>query len=296
MKEIYVKEIIAFLEKKEIKFILQGKFEDSIHGFAPINNYQPRCITWIKSNSVRYNGLQDISICIAPYDTNIKAEMVIIVENPKMVFFEILNEFFYEEKSKGISANSVVETRKIGRNVTIGNYCTIGKDVTIGDNVIIKNNVQIECPTIIGDNCTISSGVVIGADGFGYYQDIKGQNKKVPHFGGVKIGSFVEIGANTCIDRGTMEDTCIEDNVKIDNLCHIAHNVHIGENSLVIALSMIGGSADLGKEAYIAPGSLIKNQVTIEENGFVGMGSVVLKNVRKGKVVAGVPAHELRDR
>lgn len=296
MREVEIRQIISFLEDKKISFAVRGKYEKKICGFAPINCCKEGCITWIKSSSVQCNSLQHISLCIAPYGIDIEADMIIMVKEPKMVFFEILNEFFYEEREAGISANTIIETQKIGKNVTIGHYCYIGKDVVIGDNVVIKNHVQIECPTVIGDDCVISSGVVIGTDGFGYYQDVEGIYKRVPHFGGVRIGNSVDIGANTCIDRGTMGDTCIDDNVKIDNLCHIAHNVHIGENSLVIALSMLGGSAELGKGTYIAPGCLVKNQIMVDEDSFVGMGAVVLENVRKGKIVVGVPARELRDR
>lgn len=194
-----------------------------------------------------------------------------------------------------MSPNSVVETNSIGKNVYIGHNCYIGKDVVIGDNVVIKNNVSIEGKVIIGNNAIIHSGVVIGSDGYGYYQDKEGRNIKVPHFGGVIIGENVEIGANTCIDRGTLDNTVIGNNVKIDNLCHIAHNVVIKDNCSVIALSMLGGSVVLEKDSYIAPGAIIKNQLKIGEKSLVGLGAVVIKDVEKNKVVAGVPAKVIKE-
>lgn len=147
----------------------------------------------------------------------------------------------------------------------------------------------------IGCNTIIHSGVVIGTDGFGYFDNEDGLHEKVEHFGGVSIGDNVEIGANTCIDRGTLDDTYIGNNVKIDNLCHIAHNVTIEENSMVIALSMLGGSSTLKKNVYIAPGVMVMNQVTIGERSLAGMGAVVIKDVQNNKVVIGVPAKELRE-
>jgi len=117
----------------------------------------------------------------------------------------------------------------------------------------------------------------------------------VPHYGGVVIGQNVEIGANTCIDRGTLDDTIIGNNVKIDNLCHIGHNCIIKDNSSIVALSMLGGSAIIEENSYIAPGVMIKNQLKIGENSLIGIGAVVIKDVEKNKVVAGVPAKVIRE-
>ena len=110
------------------------------------------------------------------------------------------------------------------------------------------------------------------------------------------LGNNVDIGANTCIDRGTIEDTIIGDYSKIDNLCHIAHNVVIESNVFVIAQSMIGGSVLLKNDSYVAPGSIIMNQITIGNSSLVGMGAVVTKDVEDEKVVAGIPAKVIRER
>lgn len=161
---------------------------------------------------------------------------------------------------------------------------------------MIGNHVQMEGSVTIGDNCVISSEVVIGSTGFGYYRDLNGNNAVVPHIGGVRIGNNVDIGANTCIDRGTIDNTEIGDYTKIDNLCHIGHNVKIGKNVFVIALSMIGGSAVLEDEVYVAPGAKIMNQIHVGNNAFVGMGTVVIKDVEKNDVVVGNPAKVIRKR
>ena len=293
---INLSDIIEFLRQKEIDCSVEGETEGSITGFASIKEYRPGCITWLKSDQISYDSAQNITLCVVKKGVPVQAKTKIITEEPKRVFFEILENFFGKKEKAVICSDSIVETEKIGRNVSIGHHCFIGPDVIIEDNVTIRNHVQIECPATIGEGTRIASGVVIGTDGFGYYRDENGIYQNVPHFGGVTIGRDVVIGANTCIDRGTMENTFIGDHVKIDNLCHIAHNVRIEENSLVIALSMLGGSSVIRKNGYIAPGVMIKNQITVGENSLVGMGAVALENVPDNQVVIGVPAECLRQR
>lgn len=295
MNFVKKQDIVDFLKESGYDFSLKGDVHGFVEGFSSILNYMEGTITWIKTLELGGGIPENISVCVVEEGIEVYAETIIKAKNSKTIFFEILNHFFMEANLPQISKDSTVETHDIGENCYIGHHCFIGKDVKIGKNVIIKNNVSIECPAIIGDNCIISSGTVIGTDGFGYFNDKNGDYKHVPHFGGVQIGKNVEVGSNTCIDRGTIDDTIIGDNVKIDNLCHIAHNVNIGENSLVIALSMLGGSSHIGRDAYIAPGCLIKNQTILEEHSFVGMGAVVIGNVERNKVVIGVPARVLRD-
>jgi len=295
--------IINYLENINSKYKFIGNTEFEISEYCSINNLKNRSITWIKNlqkiDKITFDSTTELLVVsneIIDKEILNKNISFIFCENPKEVFFRILQEFFkHEEYGEFISPDSVVETKHIGKNVYIGHNCCIEKNVIIRDNVIIKNNVSIQEKVIIGKNTMIHSGVVIGSDGYGYFDNSEGQNVKVPHFGGVVIGENVEIGANTCIDRGTLDDTIIGDNVKIDNLCHIAHNVIIKENCNVIALSMLAGSVTLEKNAYIAPGALVKNQLTIGENSLVGLGAVVIKDVEANKVVAGVPAKVIRD-
>ena len=148
--------------------------------------------------------------------------------------------------------------------------------------IIKGKNVQI------GDNCSI------GNDGFQYIKDVDGSLIKFPHFGNVILEDDVEIANNTCIDRGALSNTIIRRGVKIDNLVHIAHNVEIGENTQVIALSMIEGSVKIGKNCWISPSSCIKNKIMIGDNVIIGMGAVVIKDVESNSVMIGNPAKLLR--
>lgn len=173
---------------------------------------------------------------------------------------------------------------------SVSNNAYIGENVSIGNGTMVYPNVTIYNDVKIGRNCIIHSGTVIGADGFGYEKDKQGNMIKIAHLGSVVIGHHVEVGANTCIDRGTLGDTIIEDGVKIDNLVHIAHNVHIQKNVVVIANSMIAGSVVLEEGAWIAPSSSIRETKRVGKNALVGLGSVVVSDVSPNTTVMGVPA------
>jgi len=294
-------EITKYLDKIKLAYQYTGISNLLIDNFCTLNEPKSNCITWIKKvDSYDFSNIDsklELLFVTNYFDKKYLYDNFNIIEcdNPKETFFEILNRFFVIPIEPKIESDSIVKTNNIGKNVSIGHHCYIGKDVTIGDNVIIKNNVIIECPTSIGDNTIIWSGVVIGTDGFGYFRKKDGINYKVPHFGGVKIGKNVEIGANTCIDRGTMTDTIIGNNVKIDNLCHIGHNDKIDDNVMIVASVTLGGSSVLKENVYVAPGSIVLNQITVEKDAFISTGAVVMKDVPENKVVFGNPARILRN-
>lgn len=177
-------------------------------------------------------------------------------------------------------------------SVQIGQQVVIEKDVSIGENCVIGHHVVIRAGTKIGKNCYIQSGAVIGEDGFGYERDEKNIPVKMVHLGGVKIGNNVLIGANTTICQGTLTPTIIEDDVKIDNLVHIAHNCHIKNRSMIIACAEISGGVTIEEDAWIAPNVSIRQKLTIGMNALVGIGSVVVKNVLENTVVLGNPAKQ----
>ena len=155
---------------------------------------------------------------------------------------------------------------------------------------VVKSETVINDHVIIGSNCTI------GGIGFGYEMNENGQYEQVPHIGNVVIGEKVEIGNNVCIDRAVMGSTTLDRSVKVDNLVHIAHGVHIQENSLIIAHAMIAGSVVVGKNSWIAPSASLKQKIKIGDNAVIGIGSVVLKDVEEGETVAGVPAKKIKDK
>jgi UDP-3-O-[3-hydroxymyristoyl] glucosamine N-acyltransferase len=294
---IIITKLLEYLTLSKMEFEYMGNKNASICTYSSLANIKRNSIVWIK-NPLEYDINQidkDYEVIVLTTSDVLRTDDIscynlIICEYPKQLYFSILNHFFIEKENNGIASSAVVDSTNIGENVNIGCNSYIGKDVTIGDNVVVKNNVSIECKCEIGANSVISSGVVIGTDGFGYYKDADGTHKKVPHLGGVLIGKYVEIGSNTCIDKGTIDNTVIGNHVKIDNLCHIAHNVILKDNAMIIALSMIAGSSTIGNNSWIAPGVMIRNQITIGEHSIVGLGAVVTKDVEPNTVVMGVPA------
>ena len=298
-KMVSVNDIQNFLMTTEYEVELSGDLEFAISGFCSLDVPADNSITWVKHVSAdSLRNFRDFDNCIIVAEeiipTEIKTKCFLITPTPKAVFFSILKEFWRNNVDCGIAPSAVVKTKNIEHNVAIGHNCYIGSEVVIGEGTVIEHNVSIYHKVNIGKNCIIHSGTVIGADGFGYYIDTNGQPDKVEHFGGVLIGDDVEIGANSCIDRGTIGDTMIASHVKIDNLVHIAHNVMIDESSMIVAGSVICGSARLERDSYVAPGGIVKNQLTIGANAFVGMGAVVTQSVEDNMVVAGVPAKSVR--
>ena len=158
----------------------------------------------------------------------------------------------------------VCANTQIADNVSLGCNSFVGPDCSIDEGTILSPNVTIYHGVKIGKNCLFHSGVVIGSDGFGFAND-QGLWIKIPQTGGVIIGNSVEIGANSCVDRGALNNTLISDGVKIDNLCHIAHNVEIGENSAMAAYSGVAGSTKIGRSCTLSGRSSIIGHLNIAE-------------------------------
>lgn len=221
----------------------------------------------------------------------------ILCEDPRMAFKIILEKNFIDEKiNYSISTSSKIShSAKISKNVYIGENCVIEDDVVIGKNCIIKHNNILHKGTVIGNNVKIGSNNTIGGVGFGYVKEKDNSYSFIHHVGNVEIHDNVEIGNNNCIDRAVLGSTLIGKDVKIDNLVHIAHGVIIGDNSLIIANAMIGGSAKIGKNCWIAPSASILNKNVIGDNVTVGMGAVVIRDVPNDDIVVGNPAKSIRN-
>lgn len=198
---------------------------------------------------------------------------------------------------------------KMGRKVWIGDYVTVGRktvvgdftriynNVTVGENVKIGNKciiypgVRIFDNTVIGDRTILHAGCIIGDDGFGNAPQPDGTWKKIEHVGNVIIGDDVEIGSNTTVDKAPMESTVIGNGVRIDNLCQIAHNVQIGENTVMAAQTGIAGSTKIGKNCILAGQVGVVGHITIADNTTIGAQAGVIGNIKKsGETYMGSPA------
>ena len=189
----------------------------------------------------------------------------------------------------------------IGKNVTIGNNVKIypnsfiGDNVTIGDNCVFFAGVRIYSETIIGNNCTFHSGTIIGSDGFGFAPQEDGTYKKVPQIGNVIIEDDVEIGACTTVDRATLGSTIIRKGVKLDNHIQVAHNVEIGENTVIAAQTGIAGTTKIGKNCLIGGQVGFAGHLVIGDGVKIQAQSGIGKNIEHGEVVQGTPAFNYAD-
>ncbi|MBN21987.1 MAG: UDP-3-O-(3-hydroxymyristoyl)glucosamine N-acyltransferase [Bdellovibrionaceae bacterium] len=193
----------------------------------------------------------------------------------------------------------IEEGTVIGEGVRIGAHCCIGPRSQIGSGTVLFPHVTLYERTHIGERCRIHSGVVIGCDGFGYAQKIEAGklpvHRKIVHFGRVVIGDETEVGANTCIDRGTVDDTRIGSQVIIDDHVMIGHNVQVDDGAIICGFSGYAGSSRVGKFATVGGYTGVVNQVFIEDFSKVAGGSFVINDVPSGEVYAGNPARSYRE-
>ncbi|MFM7645809.1 MAG: UDP-3-O-(3-hydroxymyristoyl)glucosamine N-acyltransferase [Sphingomonadales bacterium] len=186
----------------------------------------------------------------------------------------------------------VGEQVSIGKNSKIHPHCFIGNQVVIGENCVLHAGVKIYHQCELGNNIIIHAGTVIGSDGFGFAPQADGSLQKVPQIGNVIVEDGVEIGANTTIDRATIGSTIIRKGVKLDNLIQIAHNVEIGDSTVIAAQAGISGSTKIGKGVMIGGQAGIVGHIQLGDGAKVNAQSGVGKSIEKGKAVTGTPAYD----
>jgi len=292
----------------------------TISGLCTLENPLPHTITFIRSDSAEKAQRTLATIpretavivpeAIAPPTPPEGGAPLLIVRESYPAFLNLIPLFFAEARPQAAvhptayvdPTASIGEGASIGAHAYIGPRCSIGKnfvihtharlyeDVTIGDNVTLYGGVSIRNGTQIRDRVTIHDNSVIGADGFGYTPDPKLGLRKVPQVGIVIIENDVEIGANTCVDRGAFGPTVLGRGVKIDNLCQIGHNVVIGNFSIVCGGSAIGGSTKVGDGVILAGKAGIADHVTIQSGIRIGGGSAVLNSLTEPGDYMGYPA------
>ena len=215
----------------------------------------------------------------------------IVVGDVHRALADILREFHPEPTiPAGIHPTAVIgENVRIGEGVRIGACCVIGDDCMIGADSFIYPNVTLYSKVVLGERCIIHSGARIGTDGFGY-TFVDGKHMKVPQVGGVNVGNDVEIGANTCIDRGSVGPTEIGNSVKIDNLVHIGHNVRVGDYTIIVAQVGVSGSTTIGKGVTIAGQAGLQGHIRIGDGAVIGGQAGVFGDVPAGATYSGYPA------
>lgn len=295
-KVIKVEEIIDFLGDQAIKVIgdTEGVFIDNL---AEVERVNETTLDWVKKSNPNKQEIAEKSaarVLLVDEDINpIDGKTLIVVKKPKVALAEIGNYFFVTKTAGSIHPTAVIDKEaKIGKDVNIGAYCVIGKAI-IGEGSVLDSNVKIYDDTVLGKDCLIKSGAVLGGAGFGYEKDEDGNRFRFPQIGQLILGDYVEVGSNTCIDRGALADTIIGDYTKINNLCHIAHNNKIGKNVMITGCVNISGSNVIDDGVWIAPNSSIRGWVHVGKGATIGMGAVVVKDIPEGETWVGNPARKM---
>ncbi len=302
MTMIKLEYIINFIKDQIVQ--IYGYYKNIfIEGIAGMENSNASLLDWIHQNIENPQEKAEKSnskVIITSKDVFFSKTMesagkiLIQVDNPYLTIAKIGNEFFVKKETPIISQTAIINPgASIGKDVYIGAFTVLGS-CKIGDNSIIQENVIIRDDVIIGCNVIIKSGAIIGNPGFGFIKDTDGKLIKFPQLGSVIIQDNVEIGSNTCIDRGAFSNTIIGSNTKINNLCHIAHNVVIGNTTIITAQVNISGSTIIGNNVWIAPNSTLIGHQKIGDNVLIGAGSVVLGDIPSNEVWVGNPAKFLR--
>lgn len=305
----------------QIGQLLNGKIEGNkdveVTTLSKIEEGKAGSLSFL-ANPKYTNYIYDTKASIVIVDDNFKATKelnctIIRVKDSYTAFSQLLEMYNQVKLNKsGISAQAAIaESATIGENVYIGEFVVIGENAIIGDhakiypqsfvgenckigeNTTLFSGVKIYSDCIIGNNCTFHAGVVIGSDGFGFAPQSDTMYKKVAQIGNVIIEDYVELGANTTIDRATLGSTIIRKGVKLDNLIQIAHNVEIGENTVIAAQTGVSGSTKIGKNCMIGGQVGMSGHITIGNNVKIGAQAGIISNVKDGQTIIGSPAIEV---
>ena len=290
---------------------LRGDPSTEIAGIASLGSAQPGQITHLSSATYKKElaGTQASAVILKAEDADLCPVAALVVENPYLTFARVTHLFKpAPSSSSGVDASASIATSaeigadvSIGPNVVVGEHARIGERTRIGANtvvgahcvlgadVVLSANVTLYSDVKVGARSIIHSGAIIGADGFGYTPDERGAWQEIAQLGGVTIGADVSIGACTCIDRGALEDTVIEDGVKIDNQVQIGHNCRVGAHSLLCGMVGFAGSTTVGKHCVFGgrSGAGGDHPINVCDGVMVSSCTVLSQSVDKPGIYSG---------
>jgi len=291
---------------------LMGDATITVDAIAPLETATPRAITFLSNPRYRSQLLATQAACVIvsplTQDEAAGRGAVIVTDDPYLYFAQLTQWWAARARPRpaaGVHPSAVVDpTAVLGQGVSvgplavveagaileddvvIGPHCTVGARARIGAATRLAAHVTIGFDCTVGRRCLFHSGVVIGADGFGFAPH-QGTWVKIEQLGAVRIGDDVELGANTCVDRGALDDTVIEDGVKLDNLVQIAHNVHIGAHSAMAGCVGVAGSARIGKHCTVGGAGMILGHLTLADHVHVSSGTLISRSVHKPGLYSG---------
>lgn len=274
---------------------LHGDAELVISNLAPLEIAQADQLSFLSNPKYRQQlaGSKAGCVIVAPSMRELAlARGACIVADDPYLYFARLTQLWKREHSPqngpAVHPSAVIDPEAvIAPGARIGALCVVERGARIGAGTVLKPRVTISEGCIIGERCTIQSGAVIGGDGFGFAPN-QGAWEKIEQLGAVRLGNDVEIGANTCIDRGALADTVIEDGVKLDNLIQIGHNVRIGKHTAIAGCVGIAGSANIGAHCTIGGAAMILGHLTLADRVNISAGSFVARSILKPGLYTGI--------
>ena len=265
---------------------LQGSPQTPIQKLAPLETAGPGDLSFLSHPKYQAHLTKSRAACVvvtAQFQDLALARGACIVTEDPYHYFARLTQFWKKQTTPAVGVrihpSAVVDPEAhIADTAIIGPLCVVERGAKVGAHTQLKSRVTLGEACEIGQRCIVHSGVVIGADGFGFalYQ---GEWEKIEQLGAVKIGNDVEIGANTCIDRGALQDTIIEDGVKLDNLIQIGHNVHIGKHTAMAGCVGVAGSARIGAHCTVGGGAIVLGHLTLADGVHVSAATVVTRSI-----------------
>jgi UDP-3-O-[3-hydroxymyristoyl] glucosamine N-acyltransferase len=278
---------------------LYGDASTQISGLASIKEAAISEISFVSNAKYEQElaGSQAACVIVSPrLELVAKKRGACIVTDEPYVYFALLTQFWKRQHAPkmvaAIHPSAIVDsTAFVEKTAVIGALCVVEAHARIGANTVLKSRVTVGEGCDIGNSCILHSGAVIGADGFGFAPQHSDQGLswvKIEQLGNVRIGNDVEIGANTCVDRGALHDTVIEDGVKLDNLIQIGHNVRIGKHTVIAAATAVAGSTEIGAYCMIGGCVSIAGHLSIAPHTEISGASVVTHSIRKAGTYTGL--------
>lgn len=274
---------------------LHGDATLSIERLSPLQNAQPDALSFLSHPKYQQELAASRAACVIVSPAMSEAAAArgayIVAADPYLYFArltQLWKSSHARPEAERIHPSAVVHPEaQVDPTARIGALCVVERGARIGAGTVLKSRVTVSEDCTIGERCLLHPGVVIGADGFGLAPSKEGW-VKIEQLGAVRVGNDVEIGANTCIDRGALDDTVLEDSVKLDNLIQIGHNVRIGRNTAMAGCVGVAGSATIGANCTFGGGAIVLGHLSVADNVHVSAATVVTRSIRKAGQYTGM--------
>ncbi len=263
-----------------------GPSDMLVSGLAPLQTAQPHQISFLSQARYQSQLATSLAGCVIvgpAFEAEVAQRAAAIITDDPYLYFARLTRLWKrtlrQPSGPRIHPSAVIDPEaRIAEDAVIGPLCVVERGAEVGPGTWLKSRVTLGEDCKIGARCLVHAGVVIGADGFGFAPH-QGQWEKIEQLGAVRIGDDVEIGANTCIDRGALEDTVIEDGVKLDNLIQIGHNVHVGRHTAMAGCVGVAGSAKIGAHCTVGGGAVVLGHLSLADHVHISAASVVTRSI-----------------